>query len=106
MERKLKECQRRVNSTPPTTRWKRLASSDSMEAIRTFGQNNGAPIWLSDMLMRRTPDISAPDTLNETSYTALNLIWSPYKPVTLGAEYLWGLREHQGPRAELYFHPR
>ena len=26
-------------------------------------------------------------------YTALNLIWNPYEPLTFGVEWLWGQRE-------------
>jgi hypothetical protein len=78
--------------------------NNSLETIGVFGFYGGyqhfwSKQWRSNLAFghvdAKNPDISAPDTLNETSYTALNLIWSPYKPVTLGAEYLWGLREDQ-----------
>jgi hypothetical protein len=37
---------------------------------------------------------SAPgDVLESTTYTSVNLIWNPYKTLTLGSEYLWGRRE-------------
>jgi hypothetical protein len=76
--------------------------NNSLETIGIFGFYGGyqhfwSQKWRSNLAFghvnARNPDISAPDTLDETSYTALNLIWSPYKPVTLGVEYLWGLRE-------------
>jgi hypothetical protein len=39
--------------------------------------------------------VSAPgDALESTTYTSANLIWNPYKKLTLGVEYLWGRREN------------
>jgi len=35
------------------------------------------------------------DELENTTYAAANLIWNPYKTVTLGFEYLWGRRENK-----------
>ncbi len=39
------------------------------------------------------PDFVGEDQLDSTMYTALNLIWNPYEPLTFGAEWLWGQRE-------------
>ncbi len=35
------------------------------------------------------------DSLNETIYSAVNLVWSPMDKVTMGGEYLWGQRENK-----------
>lgn len=38
---------------------------------------------------------SAPsDALDSTTYASANLIWNPFKQLTLGVEYLWGKREN------------
>ena len=34
------------------------------------------------------------DALDSTTYTSANLIWNPFKQLTLGVEYLWGRREN------------
>ena len=34
------------------------------------------------------------DALDNTTYASVNLIWNPYKQLTLGFEYLWGQREN------------
>ena len=34
------------------------------------------------------------DALDSTTYASANLIWNPYKPLTLGVEYLWGQRKN------------
>lgn len=33
------------------------------------------------------------DALDSTTYASANLIWNPFKQLTLGVEYLWGRRE-------------
>jgi len=40
-------------------------------------------------------DEQSDDSLNRTLYTAANLVWSPYKQVDIGMEYLWGKRENK-----------
>ena len=40
-------------------------------------------------------DAQSDDSLNRTLYTAGNLVWSPYKQVDIGIEYLWGKRENK-----------
>ena len=38
---------------------------------------------------------SAPnDALDSTTYASANLVWNPYKQLTLGTEYLWGQRKN------------
>ncbi len=34
------------------------------------------------------------DALDSTTYASANLIWNPFKSLTLGVEYLWGRREN------------
>jgi alkylated DNA repair dioxygenase AlkB len=41
------------------------------------------------------PAFLSGDTFDNTSYAAADFIWSPYKEVTLGVEYLWGRRENK-----------
>jgi len=41
------------------------------------------------------PGFVSGDTLDNTQYTAVDLIWAPYKMTTFGAEYLWGRRENK-----------
>jgi hypothetical protein len=41
------------------------------------------------------PDFVSGETFDNTTYTALDLIWSPYETVTCGIEYLWGQRENK-----------
>ena len=39
--------------------------------------------------------VSAPsDALKSTTKASANLIWNPYKKLTLGVEYTWGRREN------------
>jgi hypothetical protein len=40
------------------------------------------------------PDSAPDDALKGTTYTAANLIWNPFKKLTLGVECLWGRREN------------
>jgi hypothetical protein len=41
------------------------------------------------------PGFVSGDTFDNTQYAAVDFIWTPYKPVTLGVEYLWGRRENK-----------
>ena len=47
------------------------------------------------------------DALDSTSYASANFIWNPFKPITLGIEYLWGRRKNvdgaSGPSNRLLF---
>jgi len=41
------------------------------------------------------PGFVSGDTYDNTNYVAADIIWSPYKRVTIGFEYLWGRRENE-----------
>lgn len=45
------------------------------------------------------PEFVPGNTLDSTNYAAANLVWNPFKTVTLGFEYLWGRRENKNGAA-------
>jgi hypothetical protein len=45
--------------------------------------------------MRRENNADPPDTLDFSSYTAVNLIWAPIDRTTMGIEYLYGTNKSQ-----------
>lgn len=50
-----------------------------------------------------TTDFQSPDSLRETTYLAVNLIWNPTERVFTGIEYLFGTRENiDGSRGEAH----
>jgi len=78
--------------------------SFQLSTIGIFGVDLGLQHWWSDLFRSNlvvgyvkadNPDFVDGDQLDRTMYTALNLIWNPYKPVTFGAEWLWGKRENR-----------
>jgi hypothetical protein len=78
--------------------------SSELETIGVFGAYGGiqhfwSGRWRSNFVYGEinadNPDIVSGDTLDSTSYAAVDLICNPWKTVTLGVEYLWGRRENQ-----------
>ena len=79
-------------------------NSGNLRKINVFGSYGGFQHWWSSTLRSNlvygyvnadNPGFAAGDTLDNTTYTAANLIWNPYKKMTLGLEYLWGQRENK-----------
>lgn len=75
-----------------------------LETIGVFSTYGGLQHWWTDNLRSNlvygyvnanNPDFIDGDELENTTYVAADLIWNPYKKVTIGAEYLWGRRENQ-----------
>ena len=75
-----------------------------LKKISIFGTYGGLQHWWSHSVRSNlvwgyvkadNPGIADEDTLDNTWYTAANLVWSPYDKVTLGFEYLWGRRENK-----------
>ncbi len=75
-----------------------------METIGVFSTYGGIQHWWSDRFRSNlvygyvdadNPGFIDDDKLENTTYIAVDLIWKPFKSVTLGAEYLWGRRENK-----------
>jgi hypothetical protein len=75
-----------------------------LETTRVFGTYGGIQHFWSDRFRSNlvyghvdsdNPDFVSGETFDNTTYTALDLIWSPYETVTCGIEYLWGQRENK-----------
>ena len=47
----------------------------------------------SETSQTRDPGFLDGDAYKTTTYLAADLVWNPWKTVTLGGEYLWGRRE-------------
>jgi len=78
--------------------------NSELETIGIFGTYGGIQHFWSDRWRSNlvygyvnadNPDFVSGDTFDNTNYVAADLIWSPYKSVTLGVEYLWGRRENK-----------
>jgi len=78
--------------------------NSKLKTIGVFSTYGGLQHWWSDRLRSNlvygyvdadNPGIVGGDELDNTTYAAANLIWNPYKTITLGAEYLWGERENR-----------
>jgi hypothetical protein len=76
--------------------------NSELETIGVFGSYGGIQHFWSDRFRSNlvygyvkadNPGYVDGDTLENTAYVAADLIWNPFKPVTLGFEYLWGRRE-------------
>jgi hypothetical protein len=74
---------------------------ETIGIFSTFGgiQHFWSDRWRSNLVYgyvnADNPDFLSGDTYDNTNYVATNLIWNPYKKVTLGVEYLWGRRENE-----------
>jgi hypothetical protein len=80
------------------------AGNLDLETIGIFGTYGGIQHFWSDRFRSNlvyghvnadNPGFVKGNTLDNTQYVATDLIWNPYKTVTLGAEYLWGRRENK-----------
>jgi hypothetical protein len=72
--------------------------------ISIFGSYVGLQHWWSSTWRTNlvygyvnadNPGFADGDLLDNTTYTAANLVWNPYKKVTVGLEYLWGRRKNK-----------
>jgi hypothetical protein len=79
-------------------------ATSELEAIGIFGSFGGVQHFWSQRLRSNlvygyvnadNPGFVSGDTFDNTNYVAADLIWSPYKTTTIGAEYLWGRRENK-----------
>jgi hypothetical protein len=79
-------------------------ASSKLETIGIFGTYGGIQHFWSDRWRSNlvygyvnsdNPEFVSGDTYDNTNYAAADLIWNPYKKVTLGVEYLWGRRENK-----------
>jgi hypothetical protein len=78
--------------------------NSELKTIGIFGSYGGIQHFWSDRFRSNlvygyvnsdNPGFVAGNTYDNTNYVAADLIWNPYKTVTLGAEYLWGRRENK-----------
>jgi len=78
--------------------------NSELETIGIFGSFGGiqhfwSERWRSNLVYgyvnSDNPDFLSGDTYDNTNYVAADLIWTPYKLVDLGVEYLWGRRENK-----------
>jgi hypothetical protein len=74
-----------------------------LENIGVFSAYGGLQHWWTDTIRSNAvfgyvnadnPSFIGGDALENTSYFAANLVWNPWKSVTLGMEYLRGRREN------------
>ena len=79
-------------------------ATSELQTIGIFGVYGGLQHFWSDQYRSNlvyghvdsdNPAFLSGDTFDNTSYTAVDFIWSPYKEVTVGVEYLWGRRENK-----------
>jgi hypothetical protein len=74
---------------------------ETIGIFSTFGgiQHFWSKRWRSNLVYgyvnSDNPEFVSGDTFDNTNYVATDLIWNPYKKVTLGVEYLWGRRENK-----------
>ncbi len=80
------------------------SSSSELVTIGVFGSYGGIQHSWSEKFRSNlaygyvnsdNPGFVSGDTFDNTTYVAVDLIWAPYKNVSLGAEYLWGERENE-----------
>ena len=78
--------------------------TSKLETIGIFGVYGGIQHFWSELHRSNlvfghvdsdNPSFLSDDTFDNTSYAAVDFIWSPYKEVTLGVEYLWGRSENK-----------
>jgi len=74
---------------------------DTIDSFQIFGalQHWWSPTWRSNFVLGwvdvNNKDEQTDDSLNNTTYTAVNIVWSPMDKVTMGLEYLWGQRTNK-----------
>jgi hypothetical protein len=77
--------------------------TSELEAIGVFTTYGGLQhfwtnSWRSNLVFgytsARNPTFMEAERLDSTTYLAGNIIWTPWKPVTFGFEYLYGRREN------------
>lgn len=78
--------------------------NSELETTRVIGTYGGIQHFWSNRLRSNfvygyvnseNPDFVSGDTFDNTTYTALDLIWAPYENFNCGVEYLWGQRENK-----------
>jgi len=78
--------------------------SSELETIGVFSTYAGLQHWWANSVRSNlvygyldadNPGFIDGDELENTTYLAANLVWNPYKKITLGFEYLWGRRENK-----------
>lgn len=78
--------------------------TSELETIGIFGSYGGIQHFWSDRFRSNlvigyvnsdNPGFLSGDTYDNTNYLAADLIWTPFKKVTVGIEYLWGRRENK-----------
>jgi uncharacterized membrane-anchored protein YhcB (DUF1043 family) len=78
--------------------------NSELKTIGIFGTYGGIQHFWSDRFRSNlvygyvnsdNPGFVTGNTYDNTNYVAADIIWNPYKTVTLGAEYLWGRRENK-----------
>jgi hypothetical protein len=81
------------------TRWPDLAIAATWHAGGEYIKHLWSDQFRSNLIYgyvnSDNPGFVSGDTFDNTNYIAADLIWTPYKPVTLGVEYLWGRRENK-----------
>ena len=79
-------------------------ATSELKTIGIFGVYAGIQHFWSDQYRSNlvyghvdsdNPSFLSGDTFDNTSYAAVDFIWSPYKETTLGVEFLWGRRENK-----------
>ena len=80
-----------------------LSTSGDLRTINAFQGFGAYQHWWTDTIrsnavfgwvdMDNNSDLTA-DDLDRTFYTSGNIVWSPYKQVDIGLEYLWGQRRN------------
>lgn len=82
--------------------------NSSLETIGMFGVYGGlqhfwSEHWRSNLAFgyveNDNPAIATDDTLKNTTYLAVDIIWSPFATTRFGFEYLWGERENENGEA-------
>ena len=78
--------------------------NSDLQTIGIFGSFGGIQHFWSDRFRSNlvygyvdsdNPEFVSGDTFDNTQYVAADLIWTPFKTTTFGAEYLWGRRENK-----------
>lgn len=75
-----------------------------LETIGIFGSFGGIQHFWSDRFRSNlvygyvnsdNPGFVGENTFDNTNYVAADLVWTPFRKTTFGAEYLWGRRENE-----------
>ena len=78
--------------------------NSKLKTIGIFGFYGGIQHFWSDRFRSNlvygyvnsdNPGFVSGDTFDNTNYAAADFIWTPYKNLDVGVEYLWGRRENK-----------